>query len=295
MCCHTVFVTTELKFCECYTPQDDGQRGFRVFSGNLQLLKALLFDVDGTIADTERDGHRVAFNLAFADAGLDWDWGVALYGQLLTVSGGKERLRYFIEQWKPDFEQPEDLDSFIRELHRAKTRHYLALLEQGAIPLRPGVERLLKEARAAGLRLAIVTTTTPANVTALLGSTLGVDSIGWFELIAAGDIVPGKKPASDIYYYALEHLGLRASECLALEDSDNGLLSSTGAGIKTVVTVNDYTRQQDFSGAAIVVDQLGEPGAGFEVLAGGAGGTTFVDVTFLKHIFFKQSGNLMHY
>ena len=226
----------------------------------------------------------MAFNQAFTDAGLDWDWDVALYGQLLAVSGGKERLRYSIEQWKPDFEQPEDLDSFIRDLHRTKTRRYLALLEQGAIPLRPGVERLLKEARAAGLRLAIVTTTTPENVTALLGSTLGVDSIGWFELIAAGDIVPGKKPAPDIYYYALEHLGLKATECLALEDSDNGLLSSTGAGIKTLVTVNDYTRQQGFSGAAVVLDQLGERGAGFEVLAGDAGGATLVDVSFLRRV-----------
>jgi HAD superfamily hydrolase (TIGR01509 family) len=251
----------------------------------MSKLKALLFDIDGTIADTERDGHRVAFNQAFADAGLDWDWDVALYGQLLTVSGGKERLRYFIEQWKPGFEQPDDLDSFIRELHRAKTRHYLALLEQGAIPLRPGVERLLKDARASGLRLAIVTTTTPENVTALLGSTLGADSIGWFDLIAAGDIVPGKKPAPDIYHYALDHLDLKATECLALEDSDNGLLSSTGAGIKTIVTVNDYTRQQNFSGAAVVVDQLGEPGAGFELIAGDASEATIVDVAFLRRIF----------
>jgi len=261
----------------------------------MSTLKALLFDVDGTIADTERDGHRVAFNQASADAGLDWDWDVPFYGQLLAVGGGKERLRHYIDDWKPDFEEPDDLKSFIRELHQAKTRRYLALLEQGAIPLRPGVERLLKDARESGLRLAIVTTTTPENVTILLGSTLGVESIDWFDVIAAGDVVPGKKPAPDIYHYALEHLGLPANECLALEDSDNGIISSTGAGITTVVTFNDYTRQQDFSGAALVLDQLGEPGAGFEVFAGDAGGATFVDVTFLKRIFSRQSGNLMHY
>ena len=250
----------------------------------MSTLKALLLDVDGTLADTERDGHRVAFNQAFAEAGLDWDWDVPLYGKLLAVSGGKERLRYFIEQWKPEFTRPEDLDVFIRDLHQAKTRHYLALLGQGAIPLRPGVERLLKEIRASGLRMAIVTTTTPENVTALLGSTLGADSIGWFDLIAAGDMVPGKKPAPDIYHYALDHLDLEATQCLALEDSDNGLLSAAGAGIKTLVTVNGYTRQQDFSGAAIVLDQLGEPGAGFEVLAGDAGGVTVVDVAFLSRL-----------
>jgi HAD superfamily hydrolase (TIGR01509 family) len=251
-------------------------------------LKALLFDVDGTLADTERDGHRVAFNQAFAEAGLDWYWDVPLYGQLLAVSGGKERIRYFIEDWLPDFEAPEDLDSFIRKLHRSKTRHYLALLEHGDIPLRPGVERLLNEALCAGLRLAIVTTTTAENVTTLLGSTLGVESIGWFDLVAAGDIVAAKKPAPDIYLYALEQLGLAATECLALEDSDNGLLSSTGAGIRTVVTVNGYTRQQDFSAAVIVLDQFGEPGAGFDVLSGEADGATFADVAFLNHVFSIQ-------
>jgi len=254
----------------------------------MSTLKALLFDVDGTIADTERDGHRVAFNKAFVDAGLDWCWDVALYGRLLAVSGGKERLHYFIRDWVPEFDAPEDLESFIRQLHQAKTRRYLALLEQGGIPLRPGVERLLKEARAAGLQLGVVTTTTPENVTALLGSTLGMDSLGWFDVIAAGDIVAAKKPAPDIYQYALDQLNLPAAQCLALEDSDNGVLSSSGAGIETVVTVNDYTRQQEFAGAAIVVDQLGEPGAGFEVIVGDAGDATLIDVAFLESLFAKR-------
>ena len=221
-------------------------------------LKALLFDVDGTLADTERDGHRVAFNRAFAEAGLDWNWDVALYGELLAVSGGKERIRFYIEKWRPAFQPTADLDAFINELHRIKTQHYLELMGQGLIPLRPGVARLLNEAREAGVRLAIVTTTTPENVTALLGSTLGDASISWFDVIAAGDIVPAKKPAPDIYFYALEQLGLDATACLALEDSDNGLRSAAGAGISTLVTVNGYTRGQDFSGAALVVDQLGD-------------------------------------
>ena len=147
-------------------------------------LEGLIFDVDGTLSDTERDGHRVAFNLAFKEAGLDWYWNVKTYGLLLNVTGGKERIRYFIEEFQPAFEAPADLDVFIRQLHQTKTRNYVALLKSGGIPLRPGVERLLREARAAKLRLGIATTTTPENVTTLLSATLGVESIAWFEVIA---------------------------------------------------------------------------------------------------------------
>jgi len=252
-------------------------------------LEAILFDVDGTLADTERDGHRVAFNLAFTQAGLDWHWDVPLYGKLLAVSGGKERLQYYIEKFSSGFEAPSDLADFIRELHAAKTRFYLELMQAGAIPLRPGVERLLREALTAGLRLALVTTTTPENVAALLESNLGANSSNWFDVIAAGDIVPRKKPAPDIYHYALEKLKLPASACLAVEDSDNGIDSSTAAGVKTIVTVTDYTRSQDFSAAAIVLDQLGEPGAGFEVLYGDAGAAKFIDIAFLNWIFSQKA------
>lgn len=231
-------------------------------------LEALLFDVDGTLADTERDGHRVAFNRAFAGAGLDWDWSVELYEKLLAVTGGKERIRYYLDEFNRGFERPAALDEFIAGLHQAKTRHYTEMLGQGAIPLRPGVERLLNEAREAGLRLAIATTTTPANVEALLVNTLGADSMGWFECIAAGDIVPAKKPAPDIYDYALREMGLQPAQCLAFEDSANGIKSSMGAGLTTLVTVNDYTRGHDFDEAALVLDQLGEPGRPFTVLQG---------------------------
>ena len=251
----------------------------------MNKLKALIFDVDGTLADTERDGHRVAFNLAFKEAGLDWQWNVNTYGLLLKVTGGKERIRYFIEDFLRTFEAPADLDAFIRQLHQSKTHHYLALLKTGAIPLRPGVERLLKEAHSAGLRLAIATTTTPENVTTLLGATLGPESIGWFEVIAAGDVVDHKKPAPDIYHYAMQQMNLTAADCLAFEDSENGLLSSLQSGVKTVVTVNDYTRQHGFSGAAIVLDKMGEPGVAFTVLAGDAGDKTYVDIPLIKKLF----------
>jgi HAD superfamily hydrolase (TIGR01509 family) len=248
-------------------------------------LKALIFDVDGTLADNERDGHRVAFNLAFSDAGLNWVWDPVTYDHLLQIYGGKERIRHFIEQHQPDFDQPADLDAFIRDLHRQKTRHYVGLLKSGAIPLRPGVERLLREARSVGLRLAIASTTTPENVTTLLTATLGGDSIAWFDVIASGDIVARKKPAPDIYEYVLQELGLAAAQCLAIEDSQSGLAAARAAGLVTVVTANRATRNQDFSGAAIALDQLGEPGQEFEVLAGDAGDATWVDVALLRRIF----------
>lgn len=247
-------------------------------------LKALIFDVDGTLSDTERDGHRVAFNKAFSDAKLDWTWDVETYGILLKVSGGKERIRYFIEEFQPVSAVPDDLDGFIKRLHQSKTAHYVELLKTGAIPLRPGVERLLVEARSSDLRLAIATTTTPENVTALLSSTLGPASIAWFDVIAAGDVVPRKKPAPDIYLYALKKMDLCAAECMAFEDSENGLLSSMQAGLKTIVTVNDYTRNDHLDGAAIVLDQFGEPDAEFNVIAGNAGDARYVDVPLIKRL-----------
>jgi HAD superfamily hydrolase (TIGR01509 family) len=245
-------------------------------------LHALLFDVDGTLADTERDGHRPAFNQAFQDAGLDWHWDVALYGKLLAVTGGKERMKYYIDHFRPDYRKPASFDDMVAELHKAKTRHYSALAARGGIPMRPGVKRLLIEARAAGLRLAIATTTTPENVTVLLEHSLGPGTQDWFEVIAAGDIVPAKKPAPDIYHYALEKMGLSATDCLAFEDSENGLRASLGAGLKTLVTINDYTLDHDFTGAAVVLSDLGDPGAPNRVVSGPDLGQPFVDVAYLR-------------
>jgi len=250
-------------------------------------LKALIFDVDGTLANTEKDGHRVAFNLAFKEANLDWNWDVDLYGKLLDVTGGKERIRYYLDDFNKEFTRPKNFSDFVAQLHAQKTKHYMALMEQGKIPLRTGVESFIEQAKNEGLRLAIATTTTPANVTALLHSTFGKGSEDWFEVIAAGDIVPAKKPAADIFVYAIEKLNLKPEDCLAFEDSENGLKSAKGAGLKTVVTVNDYTKNQDFSNADLILDQLGDTNSAFNILdAKGLKdiGSTFFDISLAKKI-----------
>lgn len=247
-------------------------------------LKALIFDVDGTLADTEQDGHRVAFNRAFDDAGLDWRWDEETYEQLLTVFGGKERIHYYMRDFLEGFTPPPDTDGFVRDLHAQKTRHYVALLQSGAIPLRPGVERLLREAHADGMRLAIASTTTPENATTLLSRTLGEHSIDWFDVIACGDIVANKKPAPDIYLFALEKLGLSAAQCLVVEDTESGLASARAAGLACVITVNHSTLGQDFSGACAVLDHLGEPDQPFSVLKGDAGNSKHADLALLRRL-----------
>ncbi len=251
----------------------------------MRQLKALLFDVDGTLADTERDGHRVAFNQAFRDAGLDWDWSAQLYGELLAVTGGKERIRHYIDRWHPLIPDVEDLDAFIAGLHREKTRHYTAALERGGIPLRPGVLRVIEEARAAGLMLGIATTTTPANVIALLTHAIGPEAMEWFAVLAAGDVVPAKKPAPDIYTYAMDRLGLEPADCAALEDSAHGLHAAHDAGIDTVVvTVNGYTANQDFRQAVLVLDGLGEPHAPSRRLSGAVDFDGCLDLPTLRRL-----------
>ena len=249
----------------------------------MSRLKALLFDVDGTLADTE-EIHRQAFNDAFRAAGLAWDWDRQLYHQLLEVTGGRERIRYYLDRYLPGFERPVDLEGFIAGLHRDKTEHYLEMLARGHVPLRPGVERLMQDARARGLRLAIVTTTTPANVSSLLTHSFAADTSGWFDLIAAGDVVAHKKPAPDIYHFALQQTGLAPADCLAFEDSVNGLKSALSAGVDTLITLNRFTADHDFSGAAVVLDHLGEPGNPCRLIAGTLDPNGLVDTAYLQRL-----------
>ncbi|MGB3187879.1 MAG: HAD family hydrolase [Limnoraphis sp.] len=244
-------------------------------------LKALIFDVDGTLAETERDGHRIAFNQAFAEAKLDWNWSVDLYGELLEVPGGKERIRFYLEKYQPHLETPDNLDEFIASLHHLKNQYYRDLLASGTIPLRPGVKRLIQAAKTAELRLAIATTSALPNAMALLEKTLNPD---WFEVIGAGDIVPAKKPAPDIYNYVLEKLELTPQDCLVFEDSHQGLKAATKVGLKTIITVNNYTQHQDFSDAALVVNHLGEPDEPLTCLAGKLEGVSYLDIPQLQQL-----------
>jgi HAD superfamily hydrolase (TIGR01509 family) len=220
-------------------------------------IKAIIFDVDGTLADTE-DGHRQSFNKAFAENGLDWNWDVALYDKLLKVTGGKERIKYFVSDFLQGYTKPENFDDFVKHLHAVKTGHYTAMLREGAIPLRPGIKQLIHEASAAGITLAIATTTTAENVSALLEVGLGKDWASYFAANGCGDIVPKKKPAPDIYDWVLAELALKPGECIALEDSYNGLHSALAAGIKTYITTNPYTHTQNFTGAAAVLNDLSD-------------------------------------
>ncbi|MEM9503728.1 MAG: HAD-IA family hydrolase [Cyanobacteria bacterium P01_E01_bin.43] len=231
-------------------------------------LKAIIFDVDGTLAENERYGHRVAFNQAFKAAGLTWHWSPELYSELLQVAGGKERIRFFVERYAPPMPAIDNWDTFVATLHQAKTQHYAALLASGQIGLRPGVKRLITAARQAHIRLAIATTSRLENVLTLLTQTLATDAPQWFEVIAAGDVVPQKKPAADIYHYVLDQLALDAHYCLAIEDTAHGLTAATQAGLTSVIAVTDYTRTQNFAAAACVLTHLGDPDNPCQVLSG---------------------------
>ncbi len=207
-----------------------------------------------------------------------------MYGKLLAVAGGKERINFYISQYQPKFESLIPLPELIYNLHKSKTNYYQKLLATSAIPLRPGVKRLLIEVRTNKIRLAIATITTLANVTTLLEYTLGKESISWFEIIAAGDIVPAKKPAPDIYYYVLEKMNIQPDNCIVFEDSHHGLQAALQTGLKTIVTVNDYTRNQDFTGATLVLNHLGEPEQPFTILSGDTKGRTYCDLKLIQSL-----------
>jgi HAD superfamily hydrolase (TIGR01509 family) len=210
-------------------------------------VRALVFDVDGTLAETE-EIHRAAFNAAFAEAGLGWSWDRGLYGDLLRTTGGRERILAYARRVGADVDAG--------ALHARKTAIYTARVRGGTVALRPGVAALVDHARRTGLALAIATTTSRPNVAALLEATLGRGSTLWFASVRTGEDVRAKKPDPEVYRLVLSDLGLPAADCLAFEDSRNGLLAARVAGLRTVVAPSIYSADEDFTGADVVVDTL---------------------------------------
>jgi HAD superfamily hydrolase (TIGR01509 family) len=222
------------------------------------MLKALIFDVDGTLADTE-SVHLQAFNHAFADQGLDWHWDEALYTQLLEISGGKERMTHYWKQVHPNMKDivGSGLTDTIEHLHALKTAAYESAVQSGAVKLRPGVLDIIHSAHQLGLRLAIATTTSPVNIAVLLRNAIGPDWKELFLVIEDASTAPKKKPHPQVYVQTLARLGLPSDQCLAIEDSSNGLRAAVTAGLKTIITQNRFTAHHDFSGALQVLPDLG--------------------------------------
>ncbi|MDJ0827423.1 MAG: HAD family hydrolase [Rhodobacter sp.] len=218
------------------------------------MLEALIFDVDGTLAETE-ELHRRAFNETFADHGLGWHWSRDDYRRLLQTTGGKERIARYLQKLGKDAGAVD-----IPALHRAKTKRYTDLMVQGEIALRDGIAPLIDEAHTAGVTVAIATTTSRPNVDALCLAAFGCAAPDLFGVIACGDEVRAKKPAPDVYVLALERLGLSASNAIALEDSANGLMSARGAGLDCLVSPSAYTDGDSFDGALRVVDSFSSIG-----------------------------------
>ena len=224
-------------------------------------MPALIFDCDGVLADTEKDGHLRAFNQTFDHFKLPVSWSVADYAERLKIGGGKERLKSLLT---PEFiidaklpSDPEGQSATVAEWHRFKTEIYTELVEQGVMPARPGIARIITEANEAGWKLAVASTSHEKSVRAVLNHAVG-DKLAAKFSIFAGDIVSKKKPAPDIYLLTLEKLAVTADEVIVIEDSNNGLMASTSAGIRTVVTVSSFTAEENFDSASLVISSLGD-------------------------------------
>ena len=243
-------------------------------------LKAIIFDMDGTLADTE-ELHRRAFNLAFREYGCPLNWSRLEYKQLLSISGGRERIHHCLQQAGVD---GAELQQTVDSVHQEKSTLYRQILVSGVIELRPGVRRLVQECRAAGLKLAIATSSSTDNVNTLLQRTFGSAGAELFPVVVTCDLVAEKKPSPAVYIRALADLGLKAEHCIAVEDTSNGNLAALAAGMPVVITTHPLTMDNDFTGASLVLNHLGEPDKPFKVAAGAAYGRHFVDLDLLRTI-----------
>lgn len=243
-------------------------------------LRGLIFDVDGTLAETE-EYHRRSFNDAFRKFGIPWSWDHDLYLELLKVTGGKERISHYQSDYMGESQLTPKV---IQEIHEYKSARYDEYVSSGAVCLRPGVARLIHEARRENIALAIATTTSLSNVTSLLRFTLGDEAPSYFRVIAAGDMVKKKKPSSEVFDLALTLLELGSDEVVAIEDSNNGLRSSLGAKIATVITMSSFSTNHDFGGAAAVVDCLGDVDEPCHVLSGPAAENSVLNIRWFARL-----------
>ena len=255
----------------------------------MKTLKAIIFDVDGTLADTE-DVHRLAFNHVFQEYGLDWHWTPELYRELLAISGGRERIANYGKGLRRRFASDAAFEDFVVAMHKAKTRKYAAMLTEGEVRLRPGIRRLLDEARAAGLKLGIATSSARSNVETLLDNNLPCGWRQWFLAIVTCDCVSQKKPSPAVYLAALAQLGSTARHTVALEDTLNGLAAARAAQLVTIVTTHRFTRDHDFPDADLVVDSAGEPSAPFTVLQGSPDEHEYVDLSLFEALLLRRQG-----
>jgi HAD superfamily hydrolase (TIGR01509 family) len=220
----------------------------------MSKLQALLFDCDGVLVDTERDGHRVAFNKAFAAKGLPVEWSVERYGELLHTAGGKERMRRHFDETEWPVDEAEQ-DAFIKDLHRLKTDVFMALISEGQLPLRPGIARVMEAAIKAGVTIAVCSTSSERAVQRIVDVMLD-EGVAPKVSVFAGDMVKAKKPDPAIYLMAVSELDLDGAQCVVVEDSHIGLSAATSAGIRCIVTQSSYTQNEDFSAASRVVPDL---------------------------------------
>lgn len=245
-------------------------------------IKAIFFDQDGVIIDTERDGHRVAFNETFKHYGYDFEWDVDYYHELLQVAGGKERMKHHLHTKGFGVEvKPEDEDELIKEMHKYKTQTFIELIETGKLPLRPGVKRFMQEGMDAGLILGVCTT---SNVKSAQAVAYNILKDIKFEFVLAGDMVKVKKPDPEIYNMALEKTGLEPDEVVVIEDSRNGVLAAKAAGLYIVATTNVYTEKEDLSDADIIVTSLGDPDGEKGILKKGDEGLDYDGVLHVDQV-----------
>ena len=246
-------------------------------------LNAILFDVGGTIAESE-EIHRVSFNEAFKEFGLNWYWDEAIYRELVFIGGGKERIKHYITRAWPEMLKQKNLTKYIESVHKIKGQIYEEFLNDSKLQARPGIIRLLKELKNEEIRLAIVSDTTEENLINLFKKGLGINPIEWFEILAHGGCTIQKKPSPDIYLWTLERLKLPPESCLAIEDAPRGVDSAIDAGLKVLVTPSIYTLAEKFEKSSLLLSHLGEPEEPFNVIKGDAFGHSFVDLDLLKKI-----------